>query len=172
MVPHERLLDEILALDLLTLRRHTEAAGDKLDAEAHRRAIAKSLALSELLVVRRDDTLVAYALLQPQTEGRWFVTGFGTHPVHRNASTVNKLLVQLIGAVERLSIEAICSNVYKTNRLSMAFHERLGFKVTRENGKGVQFDATVDDLRSNASLTRMSSRLRRATGIGPQPAKA
>jgi hypothetical protein len=39
------------------------------------------------------------------------------------------------------------SNVYKTNRLSMAFHQKLGFKLTRENAKGVEFTAELAALK-------------------------
>lgn len=170
MASDEKLVAEILALDLVTLRAHTEAAGDKLEAEAHRSAIAQSLIASEGLLVRRGDVLVAYALLRPQTEGRWFVGAFGTHLSHRNASTIRELLSQLMEMVERRSIKALRSNVYKTNRMSMAFHRRLGFRITRENDKGVQFDATLESLKGNASLMRMSSRVRRIlSSSSPQP---
>ncbi len=154
----DRLVEEMLALDLMTLRRHTEAAGDVLDRDAHRLAISASLSSSELLLVRRGSLLVACARLQPEDDDRWFVSGFGTHPLHRDGGTIRALLLQLIRLVERKSIAALRSNVYKTNRSSMAFHERLGFRVTRENARGVQFDATIADLRGNASLRRLSTR--------------
>jgi len=32
--------------------------------------------------------------------------------------------------------------------LSMAFHRRLGFRVTREGAKGVEFTATLEELQA------------------------
>lgn len=49
-------------------------------------------------------------------------------------------------AVVRRGIVRLQSHVYKTNRLSMAFHALLGFAITRENDKGVEFTASVADL--------------------------
>jgi ribosomal protein S18 acetylase RimI-like enzyme len=144
--------EELLALDLLTLREHTELAGDVLDPEGQRRAIETSLAISQLASVRRDGRLVAYAMLQPQEAGRWFVTGFNTHPAHRSAAVFRDLFAQISALAIRHGITSLRSNVYKTNRLSMAFHRRLGFKVTRENDKGVEFTASLADLAAAPSL--------------------
>lgn len=140
---------EILELDLLTLREHTERAGDALDPERLRQSIATSLAISEIAVVRRQGALVAYAMLQPQEADRWFVTGFNTHPGHRNAPVFRALLRQLRDIASRRGITALRSHVYKTNRLSLAFHARLGFQVTRENDKAVEFTASVPTLLAN-----------------------
>lgn len=139
-------IDELLALDLLTLREHTELAGDVFDAGAQRGRLAQSLQMSELVWVRREDALVAYAMLHPQEDGRWFVTGFNTHPDHRSGPTFRDLFAQLGGLARRCAITSLRSNVYKTNRLSMAFHRRLGFRVTRENAKGVEFTADLAEL--------------------------
>jgi GNAT superfamily N-acetyltransferase len=143
---------EILELDLLTLREHTERAGDQLDPERHRKSIESLLALSEVAVVRRESVLVAYAMLQPQEEGRWFVTGFNTHPSHRSAPVFRALFAQLIEIAARRGITALRSNVYKKNRLSMAFHTRLGFRVTQENTKGVEYTASVEELMDKNSF--------------------
>jgi ribosomal protein S18 acetylase RimI-like enzyme len=148
-------IDEILALDLLTLREHTERAGDVLDPERLRQSIETSLPLSEIAVVRRHGTLIAYAMLQPQEGGRWFVTGFNTHPSHRSAPVFRSLFGQLMEVASRRGITSLRSNVYKTNRLSMAFHTRLGFEVTKENARGVEFTATVEKLLArNCRATR------------------
>ncbi len=139
-------LDEFLALDLLTLREHTELAGDVLDAEVQRRTLAQSLETAEVVAVHRGGALVAYAMLRPQEAGLWFVLGFNTHPAHRDASVFRDLFAQIAALAARLSITALRSNVYRTNRLSMAFHRRLGFRVTREGAKGVEFTARLDEL--------------------------
>ncbi|MFT3665026.1 GNAT family N-acetyltransferase [Piscinibacter sp.] len=145
-------VDEILELDLLTLREHTERAGDALDPVRLRHSIENLLPVSEVAVVRRQGALVAYAMLQPQEAGRWFVTGFSTHPEHRSAAIFRSLFGQLLHIASRRGIESLRSNVYKTNHLSMAFHARLGFKVTRENAKAVEFTASVSELRSKHPL--------------------
>lgn len=147
-------IDEALALDLLTLREHTELAGDVLDAQTHRNAIEASMKVSEVVVVRRSGVLVAYAMLQPRENGCWFVTCFNTHPTHRNASTFRELFEQISAVARRHAITSLKSNVYKTNRLSMAFHKRLGFKVTKESPKGVEFHATLDDLKASPAVIR------------------
>lgn len=143
---------EILELDLLTLREHTERAGDQLDPDKLRRSIETALPLSEVAVVRRQGALVAYAMLQHREAGQWFVTGFNTHPEHRSAPVFRALFRQLLEIASRRGITSLRSNVYKTNRLSMAFHARLGFQVTRENAKGVEFTATIPDLLAKSGL--------------------
>jgi ribosomal protein S18 acetylase RimI-like enzyme len=149
-------LHEILELDLLTLREHTETAGDVLDPALQRKSIENSLPLSEVAAVRREAALVAYAMLQPLEAGLWFVTGFNTHPAHRNAPVFTALFAQLMEIASRRGITALRSNVYKTNRLSMAFHTRLGFCVTNENAKGVEYTASVEALLANPLLERPS----------------
>ena len=155
-------LDEILALDLLTLRHHTELAGDVFDAGVQRQKLEQSLEACELVSVRREGTLIAYAMLRAQEDGRWFVLGFNTHPAHRNSGVFRDLFAQLAGLAERRSITSLRSNVYKTNRLSMAFHRRLGFRVTRENPKGVEFTAELADLVAASPALAQADRLPRS----------
>jgi len=145
-------VDELLALDLLTLREHTEKAGDRLDPEIHRVTLERTLATSKVVVVRRDGKLVAYATLEPQSAGDWFVTGFNTDPGHRSSTVFRELFAKLAAVAEAHGIAALRSNVYKTNARSMAFHKRLGFIVTKENAKGVEFYATVASLMANPAV--------------------
>jgi ribosomal protein S18 acetylase RimI-like enzyme len=145
-------VEELLALDLLTLREHTEQAGDVLDPDVQRLAIERSLAASQVATVRRNGNLVAYAMLQPQESGRWFVTGFNTHPAHRSAPVFRELFGQISAVAELCGITSLQSHVYKTNRRSVAFHKRLGFHITRENAKAVEFTASLADLTANPSV--------------------
>ena len=149
--------DAILALDQLTLRGHTEQAGDEFDATTHRASIERLLPVSELCAIRRSGELVAYAMLRPESATCWFVTGFNTHPMHRTAPVLRELFSALGALVLRLGITELRSNVYKTNRLSMSFHKRLGFHITRENAKGVEFFASVAELAANPSIGRTSN---------------
>jgi ribosomal protein S18 acetylase RimI-like enzyme len=147
-------IDELLALDLLTLREHTERAGDRLDAGTHRALLARTLAQSETIVVRRGGALAAYAMLSPQADDCWFVSGFNTHPAHRDASVMRELFAGLSSLARRRAVAALRSHVYKTNRLSLAFHRRLGFRVTRENAKAIEFTATPDELLGASRVAR------------------
>ncbi|WP_447083361.1 hypothetical protein [Burkholderia glumae] len=61
-------VDELLALDWLTLRTHTEQAGDAFDMDEHRRKLKKALGINEVCSVRREGRLVAYAMLRPDVE--------------------------------------------------------------------------------------------------------
>ncbi len=144
---------EILALDLLTLREHTERAGDTLDPEKLLESIENSFSVSEFAAVRRHGALVAYARLQPQQlHGHWFIAGFNTHPNHRNSPVFKSLLAQIIQITSRREISVLQSHVYKTNIASLAFHSRLGFKITRESEKAVEFTAKVSNILSNKLL--------------------
>ena len=137
---------EIVELDLLTLRSLTEQAGDIMDAELWQKAIEVSLPMSEVASVRRDGALIAYAMLQPKKDGLWFVTGFNTHPDYRNAFVFRSLFAQIIGIASRRKIISLQSNVYRSNRLSLAFHMRLGFHMTQESEKAIEFTATIAEL--------------------------
>nr|WP_256490364.1 GNAT family N-acetyltransferase [Ideonella oryzae] len=134
------------------MREHTERAGDQFDRDRLRQSIEASLPISEVAVVRRQGALVAYAMLQPQEAGQWFVTGFNTHPEHRSAPVFRVLFGQFLNIASRRGITSLRSNVYKTNSLSMAFHARLGFQVTRENAKGVEFTVNLPQLLAKSRL--------------------
>lgn len=148
------LVDDLLSLDLLTLAEHTRAAGDVLDAGSQRALLERSLPTAEVLAVRRDGALVAYAMLRPQEAGRWFVLGFNTHPAHRDAAVLRELFERTGALAVREGITELRSNVYRTNRPSMAFHRRLGFRVTREAEKGVEFTATLAELAAASPALR------------------
>jgi ribosomal protein S18 acetylase RimI-like enzyme len=147
-------IEELPSLDLLTLREHTERAGDQIDPAAHAAQLRESLNFSRTCTVRRSGVLVAYAMLNQVDGTSWFVRGFNTHPEHRNASVVRELLQKVSEVAQHEGIAELRSNVYKTNSLSMAFHRRLGFQITRENEKGVEFFATINELTSNPSIGR------------------
>jgi ribosomal protein S18 acetylase RimI-like enzyme len=156
--PPAATLDEILELDLLTLRAHTERAGDHLDPDAHREKLRRSLADGVLCAVRRDGRLAAYALLRPDADDGhgWFVTGLGTHPERRAAPILADLFAQLAALAARHGVETLRSHVYKTNRLSMNFHRKLGFRITRENARAIEFVATIATLAAHPALRRLA----------------
>ncbi|MBI3284281.1 MAG: GNAT family N-acetyltransferase [Burkholderiales bacterium] len=150
-------IDELLALDLLTLRQHTLAAGANFDPASQRAMLAASLAVSQLCAVRRAGALVAYAMLRPHTPHTpacWLVLAFNLHPQHRSAAVLAELLAQVGTVLTQHGAQEVRSHVYQTNALSLAFHRRLGFSVTRENEKAVEFTATVGALLAHPVLRR------------------
>lgn len=147
-------LDELLALDLLTLRDHTELAGAVFDIDQQRLRLQQSLADSELCSVRRDGELVAYAMLRPESEYCWFVGAFSTHPLHRTFAVVSELLARIAKLARERGIAELRSHVYKTNHLSIAFHRKLGFQVTRENDKAIEFFTSVSKLGERPAIRR------------------
>ncbi len=151
-------LEELLSLDLLTLREHTELAGDRIDPETQAAQIRESLKISKVCAVRHGDALVAYAMLSPmELASSWFVRGFNTHPAHRTAPVMRDLFHAVAQVVKHEGIADLRSHVYKTNRLSMAFHRKLGFQVTKENAKGVEFFATVSQLSTSKYFARTAA---------------
>jgi len=149
------LIEELLALDMLTLREHTASAGDELNEERHRLSLNASMQISELCSVRRDGALVAYAMLRPESATCWFVTGFNTHPLYRTAAVMRELFSSLAVVFKCYEITELRSHVYRTNNLSTSFHKRLGFRITRENDKAVEFFINVAEL--NVRLTGLEA---------------
>jgi GNAT superfamily N-acetyltransferase len=150
------LLDAIVDLDMALLKDHTAAAGDQLDRNTHRHALAARFDIAEIVDIWRGDQLVAYSTIWPKDKC-WFVGGFAMDPAHRNAAILGELMVGLLAVVKDTSQEMIESHVYKTNKLSMAFHKRLGFDIIQENEKGVAFSQSIARLATHPVLRRFSA---------------
>ncbi|MFM0757920.1 GNAT family N-acetyltransferase [Paraburkholderia strydomiana] len=114
--------------------------------------------IDEVCSVRRDGKLVAYAMLRPEAGACWFVGAFGMHPLHRTYTVVSELFAEIATLATERGIRELRSHVYKTNRLSIAFHRRLGFLVTRENNKGFEFFITLDELATKPAVRRATAR--------------
>ena len=144
------LIDEIIALDALTLSSHTIAATGAFDLAAHRASLEARLAEDvELVCIHRQDRLVAYGLYgsHPQAAaGDYFVYMLITHPDHRNAATLRRLWLASRIVFERRGVQQLISHVYRTNPLSIAMHERLGFTRRKENPLAIEFVATLSGL--------------------------
>ncbi|MFM0645943.1 GNAT family N-acetyltransferase [Paraburkholderia bryophila] len=160
-------IDELLALDLLTLREHTELAGDVFDADQQRLRLQQSLNNSEVCSVQRAGKLVAYAMLRPESENCWFVGAFSTHPLHRTSAVVSELLAKVARLARERGIAEFRSHVYKTNRLSVAFHRKLGFQITRENEKAFEFFTSVSTLGERPAIRRAADTA--TTAMPPTP---
>jgi hypothetical protein len=151
---------EFLALDGLTLEASVEADGEVLSAEQLRSRFEEALLVSQICTVRRDSKLVAYAMLHQQSETCWFVTCFNTHPSHRTAPVLLELFSEFDALVQRFGITELRTNVYKTNQLSLSFHKRLGFRITRENSLAVEMFTTVAEMAAARAIGRTFKRLR------------
>lgn len=156
-------VDEILALDALTLREHTELAGVAFDLGKHKTALEASFALNELCAVRREGKLVAYAMLRPDTDASWFVGAFNTHPSFRTHAVISELFGKLASLARERGIQQLKSHVYKTNRLSIAFHRKLGFQSMRENDKAIEFVATLGAMEKRPAIRRAMAGVLRNT---------
>lgn len=162
-------IEEFLALDELTLEASADGDGKVLNAEQLRRRLEEALLVSQICTVRREDKLVAYAMLHPQSETCWFVTCFNTHPSHRTSPVLLELFSEFDALVQRFGISELRTNVYKTNRLSLSFHKRLGFRITRENFLAVEMFTTVAELAAARAIGRTFKRLRRLNVARTQP---
>ncbi|WP_408585626.1 GNAT family N-acetyltransferase [Paraburkholderia bannensis] len=161
-------VDELLALDWLTLRTHTEQAGDTFDFDERRVKLQNALAVKEVCTVRRESKLVAYALLRPEAGACWFVSAFGIRPSSRTYTVISELLAKIAILSHDRRIDGFRSHVYKTNRLSIAFHRKLGFHVTRENEKGFEFFVTVHELTSRPATRRAATEISRFQPGSPE----
>ncbi len=136
-------LDEVLALDLLCLRAPD---GGPLHPETHREQLAQSLPRAEWACLRRDQALIAYFYLWPQTKTDWFVGGLAIHPDHRTAPVIAGLWTAMGSLVQGLHATTLRSHVLRTNAASLRLHHRLGFMVEQENERAIAFVGTSAEL--------------------------
>ncbi len=83
--------------------------------------------------------------------------GFSTHPLYRTPAVVSELLAKVARLARERGIAELRSHVYKTNRLSIAFHRKLGFQITRENEKAIEFFASVSTLSDRPAVQRAAA---------------
>ncbi len=145
-------MEEILALDMLTLPAHTHAAGDDLSAASHRAALEKVLPKSEVIKIHHHGQLAGYAYLWPKGGGLWHVGGFAVHPDFRTGLVLRELLAKVEALAKAKGIAELQSHVYKTNPRSLALHRRLGFMEINENEKGFAFSLKITSTPTPATL--------------------
>jgi N-acetylglutamate synthase-like GNAT family acetyltransferase len=154
-------IEEFLELDMLGLPEPPELSSEDLSPAQLRKQFEEVFPISQVCTVCRDGRLVAFAMLQPQSPTCWFITCFNIHPRHRTSSVLRELFSEFGALVQRHGIAELRSNVYKTNRLSLSFHKRLGFCVTRENAEAVEMFVSVAEMMASPSIHRTAHRLRR-----------
>lgn len=141
------LFEEILALDLRTLRDHSSGEARALNASEHRDALHSVWDKTTTVSVRRAGALAAYGAVWEQRTGVWFVSGIAINPDQRMISVRRELRRKMLELIENAEIKTLVSNVYKNNTASMALHQHLGFLITRENEIGVEFTLQTETLR-------------------------
>ena len=70
---------------------------------------------------------------------------------------MTELLAKMATLASERGIDELRSHVYKTNRLSIAFHRKLGFQVTRENDKAFEFFIGMRDLTAKPAVRRATA---------------
>ena len=153
-------MEEYLELDLLTLEEISIAAGQPIDPVIYLESLKQAKKENCLFEVRSDDQLNAYATLRDLGDGKWFVLMFVTHPEKRNRYTFTVLFGRVIEHLENVGATSLVSNVFKVNELSVAFHMKLGFLVTREAPRGYELTLALDRPAAPTLLqwTRINSR--------------
>ncbi len=142
-------MNEYMELDNLTLRTHTEKSGDILDLELLEKSREDAKKTNCFFEERVSDKLAAYATIIEKQEGTWFVLMFNTHPSFRNSKILLLLFKKILKRIYQSNGKCLQSNVYKQNELSVKFHEKLGFKLTKENDKGIEFTLDLTNPATN-----------------------
>jgi ribosomal protein S18 acetylase RimI-like enzyme len=142
-------MNEYMALDDLTLRLHTEKSGAKLDLEILEKSRYTAKKSDCFFEERVDGKLAAYATIIEKEEGIWFVLMFNTHPSFRTPKVFLSLFRKILKRMSLSEGKCLQSNVYKENNLSVKFHERLGFKITKENDIGIEYTLDLTNKATN-----------------------
>ena len=138
-----------MALDDLTLRAHTERSGAKLDLEILEKSRYTAKISDCFFEERVEGRLAAYATIMEKEEG---VAGRLTLEEFRKYKSVEDCSDEFRKILQRMLVSEgkyLQSNVYKENKLSIKFHERLGFKITRENDIGIEYTLDLTDTATN-----------------------
>ncbi|WP_374354251.1 GNAT family N-acetyltransferase [Chitinimonas sp.] len=150
------LIEQLAALDELTLSQHTEQAGDHFCRAQREIELAQQFdEQHHLVAIARAGKVVAYAMYRAKQLGEWFVLMLNVHPECRDASVMRELSFKSLQLFRQHTVERLVSHVYKTNRLSMNFHHRLGFAINQENDKAVEF---VTELAHNTRLAALAAK--------------
>ncbi|MDE1463708.1 GNAT family N-acetyltransferase [Spartinivicinus poritis] len=135
---------DYIDLTLLTLEGISKTAGRPIDEQAYLESIEIAMNHGLLFEVRRNGILLSYATLKDMGSGTWFILMFVTHPYHRTKQVFGELFSKIIAHLETVKACKLVSNVLKVNKLSLAFHRKLGFTITREADIGFEFTMDLD----------------------------
>ncbi|MCX4028491.1 GNAT family N-acetyltransferase [Endozoicomonas sp. SM1973] len=139
---------EYIDLTLLTLEGISSAAGRPIDEQVYLESLEIAMNNGLLFEVRRNGILLSYATLKDIGSGTWFILIFITHPNHRTKQVFGELFSQISTHLESVKARKLVSNVLRVNRLSLAFHRKLGFTVTRKADIGFEFTMDLDSSKA------------------------
>ncbi len=132
-------MEEIVALDMLTLTAHTRAAGAAFTEGSHRAALAQVLPISEIIKVHRQGRLAGYAYLWPKNGGLWHVGGFAVHPDFRAGRVLGALLEKVEALALAEGIAELQSHVYKTTCGHWRYIDGWGLWKLMKTKRGLPF---------------------------------
>ena len=138
-------MQEYLQLDLLTLEQISAQAGRPIEPHVYLRTVEEAKARGHMFECRCNGRLLGYCTVKPLDPGYWFVLMFNTHPQHRSRRVFASLMAQLKKFLQQHQAHTLVSHVFKINHLSVAFHHKMGFKITRGNEHGYEFTLKLDD---------------------------
>ncbi len=137
-------MQSFLNLDRLTLEDISEQSGRPINETVYLESLLLAKEQGCLFDVWKENQLQGYATLKELGEGNWFVLMFVTHPSCRNRNTFTSLFNQIVTHLKKVNATSLVSNVFKVNELSVAFHKKLGFEITREAPQGYEFTLALD----------------------------
>jgi len=152
------LANEYFELCKLTLTAHTEAAGETLDETAYLESIKTAQDNGLQFEYRIDHQLAGFISMKDNGDGEWFVLLIVIHPDYRTRKVFMALFYSAYQRMNQKIATSIKSNVYKNNHLSVEFHKKLGFSVTRENDLGYEFTLVVESNSENKWLKLMEQK--------------
>lgn len=132
-------MEEYLELDVMTLESISKEAGFPIDRDVYLASHAQSMEQGLLVDYRRHNKLIGYTTLSDLGDGSWFVPMFVVHPDYRSKAAFLALFRGIVNILKDRDSRVLVSNVLRLNELSVQFHKRLGFEITRENHLGYEF---------------------------------
>lgn len=73
---------------------------------------------------------------------------------------MGRLIIGLLGHIDTGNLQRVESHVYKTNALSVNFHQKLGFEIVQENEKGFAFSIALEKLLDHPVVRRFGNAAR------------
>ncbi|ENW83549.1 hypothetical protein F909_00560 [Acinetobacter sp. ANC 3929] len=138
-------MKEYLALTLITLEGLSEQAGKPIDHASYLASLINASNQGYLFEYRKKQQLLGYFTVEYIEQRKWFVPILVIHPKHRSKEVFTALLEQLIQFIEARQALTLVSHALKNNVLSVNFHNRLGFKIIRENQAAFEFQLDINE---------------------------
>jgi ribosomal protein S18 acetylase RimI-like enzyme len=140
-------VDEMAALDMLTLAEHYRSAYGHCDRPWLRARHATALAEGGRVIAEHlQKQLAGYVLLRPIHPDEWEMTAFNLHPWYRSTSLYRRLLTRSLAHLISHGASKLTSLVLPTHETSIRFHERLGFTCAARTPEMLRYEIPVAEL--------------------------